>query len=100
MADRKPGCIATERLYRIAMLALPQGHLAHRRFKLGLDLLDVVLDPLALGLRQFVEALRRHDFAIAHRRQREAHRRPQQCDALGRGSLLQAAEGMLTALPE
>ena len=48
--DRGPGRFAVERARGLAMLALPLRHLLHDRFELALNLPQVVLNPLALGL--------------------------------------------------
>ncbi len=80
--DRGPGRFAVERAHGLAMLALRLRHLLHDRFELALNLLQVVLNPVALGLGQGLEHLRRQHLALAPRRQGQAHRRSQHGDAL------------------
>ena len=99
MGDREAGGLAVERLQGVAVLALPQRHLLHGRFEFVLDRLDLVLDALALGRRQFVEQLGRQHLAVASRRQGQAHRRAHQGDVLRLGPLLQRAERLFAALP-
>src|SRR5437870_13634655 len=82
------------------MLALPERHLAHQRFELALNALDLALGLRALVLRQSFEVLRAHHPAVALGRQSETHRGAQQRDALAFGMLLQCAEGLLAAFLE
>ena len=98
--DRAAGRLPVQIADRIAVLAFPLRHLLHDRFELALHLLDVALHPLALGLRQGLEHLRRQDLAVAPGRQRQPHRRAQQGDALLLGMALQFGERLLVALLE
>ena len=100
MGDRKAGGFAIERLHGIAVLALPQRHLAHDRLEVGLDGFHLVLDALALGRRQLIEQFRRQHLAVARRGEGEAHRRAHQGDVLAFGAALERAEGGFALLLE
>jgi hypothetical protein len=82
------------------VLAFPLRHLLHDRFELSLHLFEVVLNTLALGLRQRLEQLGSQHLAVAPRRQRQPHRGAQQRNTLLLTTPLQLAKGLLVALLE
>src|SRR6516162_9749663 len=69
----------------------------HNRFKFALDLLEIALDPLALGLRQRLKQLGCKYLAVVSRRQRQSHWRAQHSNALRLGTPLQLAKTLLVA---
>ena len=100
MGDRKPGGLAIEHLHGIAVLALPQRHIAHDRLEFALNGFHLMLNALALGHRQLVEQFRRQHLAGARRGEGKTHRAAQEGDVLGLGPPLEGAEGRFTLLLE
>ena len=77
MHDREAGGFAAEVAHGIAMLALPLRHLPHDGLEFALGRFDFVLDRLALACREGFEGVGLQHLAVAHRRQRQTHRRAQ-----------------------
>ena len=98
--NRGAGRLAVELAHCLTVVAFPLRNLPHDRFELTLDFFQIVLDPLALGLRERLEHLRRQHLAVAPRCQRQSHWRAHHRDAFLLGTPLQLAKGVLVALFE
>ena len=97
VADDERGHLAIELAQILAVRALPLRRLAHDRLHLLLELGDIGLGFLLLGLGQLVELIGIEHFAVPHRRQRESRRGPDHGDMAFPRALLDLLQGLFVA---